>query len=63
VEEVNSPLIVAVAATWATLTLLGMFNIVLNAMGCLLLLVSVVSSRETEVVQDTNRPPRALRGQ
>jgi O-Antigen ligase len=63
VEEVNSPLIVAVAATWATLTLLGMFNIVLNAMGGLLLLVSVVSSRETEVVQDTNRPPRALGGQ
>jgi O-antigen ligase len=62
VEEVNSPLIVAVAATWATLTLLGMFNIVLNAMGGLLLLVSVVSSGETEVVQDTNRPPRALGG-
>jgi hypothetical protein len=63
VEEVNSPLVVAVAATWATLTLLGMFNIVLNAMGCLLLLVSVVNSRGNEVVQDTSRPTQALGGQ
>jgi O-Antigen ligase len=51
VAEVDSPLVIAVAATWATLTLLGMFNIVLNAMGCLLLLVSVVSPRETEAVE------------
>jgi hypothetical protein len=63
VEEVNSPLVVAVAATWATLTLLGMFNIVLNAMGCLLLLVSVVNSKGNEVVQDTSRPTQALGGQ
>jgi hypothetical protein len=52
VDEIDSPLLIGVAATWAAITLLGMFNIVLNTMGCLLLLVSVVSMRETEAVRD-----------
>jgi hypothetical protein len=53
IEEVDSPLVCGVAATWATLTLLGMFSIVLNTMGCLLLLASVVSPGKADGSQNS----------